>query len=106
MSAHLTTRADCPPHHLCGLPSTVYGPLWQQQAHHDRFGHRQQQQDQLGNEQQAGVHRYCGDHLPGGTQGAGSRRVTQGTCFGGLGEGYGMQGQAVKVLRRVVGACM
>ena len=38
-------------------------------AHHDRSGHRQQQQNKLGHGRQAGVYRRCGDGVSWSSQG-------------------------------------
>nr|XP_020731274.1 thioredoxin-like protein 4A isoform X2 [Odocoileus virginianus texanus] len=50
----------------------------EEQAHHDRPGHRQQQQDQLGHGGQAGDDRHHRDSVPGGPQGPWAGRVSKG----------------------------
>ena len=52
--------------------------LLPQQAHHDRPGHRQQQQNQLAAGGQAGDDRHHRDGVPRSAQGPRSRRVAQG----------------------------
>ena len=51
--------------------------LLPQQAHHDRSGHGQQQQDQLGARGHARVHRHRRDHLSRSAQGPRSRHLAQ-----------------------------
>ncbi|XP_032459472.1 thioredoxin-like protein 4A isoform X2 [Phocoena sinus] len=49
-----------------------------EQAHHDRPGHWQQQQDQLGHGRQAGDDRHHRDGVPGGPEGPRPGRVPEG----------------------------
>ena len=51
--------------------------LLSQQAHHDRFGHGKQQQDQLGDGGQTGDDRHRRDRLQRRQKGPRSRRLAQ-----------------------------
>ncbi|XP_070217586.1 thioredoxin-like protein 4A isoform X3 [Bos mutus] len=60
------------------MDEVLYSIAEKEQAHHDRPGHRQQQQDQLGHGGQAGDDRHHRDGVPGGPQGPWAGRVSEG----------------------------